>query len=285
MRRVGTGLSVLAAAAATATVAFLTPARAGTLDADYAISLAGLPLGNAEVKSSFDGTRYRLDLRARLTGIAGLFTGGGGGSASAAGVVSGPRPTPGTYTQVSVSSGEQRTVRMGMAGGNVASVEVSPPLDDKPDRVPVSEVHKRGVIDPVSALVMPAVARGPLLDPGNCNRTIPIFYGAVRFDVVLSYGGTRNVQKPGYSGPVLVCNVRYVPIAGHRAFRPATKFMQENRDISVWLVPFESARLLVPLRISVRTMIGTTVIEATRWNIAGAEPTPGREALRNPKTQ
>ena len=46
--------------------------------------------------------------------------------------------------------------------------------------------------------------------------------------------------------------------------------MEENRDMSVWLAPVEGTRVLVPLRISVRTTIGTNIIEATRWTRAGA---------------
>ena len=88
---------------------------------------------------------------------------------------------------------------------------------------------------------MPALARGSLTDPANCNRTIPIFDGAARFDMVLSYGETQSVEKPGYKGPVLVCNARYVPIAGHRSLRPSTKFMEDNKDMQVWLAPVEKA--------------------------------------------
>ena len=152
--------------------------------------------------------------------------------------------------------------------------------------VPLSEAHKRGIVDPVSALVMPAVSSGPLLDPANCDRTIPVFDGAARFDIVLTYAETRQVEKPGYRGPVLVCNARYVPIAGHRSLRPATKFMQDNQDMQVWLAPLEGARLLVPLRIAVQTMVGMSVIEATRWSIDGAQivPTSGRR-LRNSKAE
>ena len=113
------------------------------------------------------------------------------------------------------------------------------------------------------------------------------FVSGTRFDVVLSYGGTRTVEKAGYSGPVLVCNVRYVPIAGHRPARPATKFMTENRDISVWLAPVESQRVLVPVRISVRTMFGMGVAEASSWNVEGdakivpasARPVRARDAV------
>ena len=87
---------------------------------------------------------------------------------------------------------------------------------------------------------------------------------------MLSYAETRQVEKPGYRGPVLVCNVRYVAIAGHRPDRPGTRFMEENRDMSVWLAPIEGTRVLFPMRISVRTMAGVSVIEATRWAATAA---------------
>jgi hypothetical protein len=76
------------------------------------------------------------------------------------------------------------------------------------------------------------------------------------------------VEKSGYSGPVLVCNARYVPIAGHRSTRPSTKFMEDNKDMQVWLAPIQGTRMLVPLRIAVRTMIGMSIVEASHWALA-----------------
>jgi hypothetical protein len=110
---------------------------------------------------------------------------------------------------------------------------------------------------------------GSVTDPSNCDRRIPVFDGASRFDVVLSYGETRAVQVPGYSGDVLVCNVRYVPISGHRPERPGTKFMAENKDMSVWLAPVEGKRVLFPLRVAVQTMVGMSVAEASQWSVEG----------------
>jgi hypothetical protein len=149
----------------------------------------------------------------------------------------------------------------------VTEIQINPPFEERPDRVPVLETHQRGIIDPLSAVVAVTAARGKADDPANCNRTLPVFDGTQRFNISLSYAETRTVQKPGYSGPVLVCNVRYSPVAGHRPTRPAVKFMEENRDMSVWLAPVEGTRMLVPLRISVRTMVGTTVVEAERWRV------------------
>ena len=78
-----------------------------------------------------------------------------------------------------------------------------------------------------------------------------------------------------------MCKARYVPIAGHRALRPATKFMEDNKDMQVWLAPVERSRLLVPLRIAVRTMIGMSVIEASKWDLGeGGAVVPAGPAIR-----
>lgn len=262
MRPTAPALVTLALAAGIAS-----PGQAQTLKVDYDVTLIGLSLGRAELASTFEGSKYKVDAGVKLTGIARLLT-GGRGAATASGTIAGSQPRPAAFAVTSQSSDDQRTVRIGLERGNVAAVEIDPPVDEKPDRVPVKAADKRGVVDPVSALLMPSVTRGNLMDPANCNRTIPVFDGAARFDVVLSYGGIQTVDLPGYGGPVLVCNARYVPISGHRALRPSTKFMRENRDMSVWLAPVEGRRLLFPVRVAVRTMIGMSVIEASRWEVA-----------------
>ena len=98
---------------------------------------------------------------------------------------------------------------------------------------------------------------------------IPVFDGASRFDIVLGYAETRAFDKPGYSGPVLVCNARFRAVSGHRAGKEAVRFMEQNRDMAVWLAPVEASRVLLPMRIEVRTQIGMSVIEAARISIDG----------------
>jgi len=256
-------------------------AQAQTLKVTYDISLAGLPLGTADLSSSFNGSKYEMAGTAKLSGLARMLT-GGKGAATASGTLAGAKPRAANFSVVSKSSDNQRSVRMGIAGGRVAEVEIDPPLEPKPDRVPVKEADKKGIVDPMSALLMPALASKGLTDPANCNRTIPVFDGASRMNVVLTYAETKTAEVPGYSGPVLVCNARYVPISGHRSERPATKFMQENRDMSVWLAPVEGPRLLFPLKVSVRTMIGMGELQASLWSLEGdGKPSsPARRAVK-----
>jgi hypothetical protein len=242
------------------------PADATTLKAEYAISLIGLPLATATVVSSIEGTTYKTEVQARTTGLAGVVA-SGKGAATATGSLAGSQPLPASFVLTSRSSKGPMTLHMALVQGNVAQVEIMPPLEPRPDRIPLVEAHKRGIVDPVSALLLPVHGKGDPIGPASCNRTIPVFDGASRFDIVLSFVESRKADIAGYRGPVIVCNVRYVPLSGHRPERPGTKFMMENRDISVWLAPVEGTRLLAPVRIALMTMIGMSVAEATRFGL------------------
>jgi hypothetical protein len=238
-------------------------AGAASLDARYDVSLLGITLGTASLSGGIDGSGYKLDMAAKLTGIVGGIT-GGRGSGAATGVLVGGKLAPKTFAVSSANSSESRTVRMALDDGSVAGIDIEPPIDEKPDRVPLNESHKRNILDPLSAFLMPVNGKGR---DGACNRTLPIFDGAARYDIRLSSAGTRNVELDGYRGPVFVCQARFVPIAGHRALRPSTKFMAENRDITTWLAPVAGTDMMAPVRISVKTMIGTAVIEASRFRV------------------
>ncbi|MDB5559239.1 MAG: hypothetical protein JWQ36_2173 [Enterovirga sp.] len=241
------------------------PARAADLRVDYRITLAGLTLGSAELKAKLDADRYDLRMNAQLTGLAGLFTASGRGGAVATGSLGGNRPLSSGFSATGKSGSSERTVQMALAAGNASEIRIEPPFEPRPDRVPIEDEHKKGILDPLSAVLGVVATKGGPGDPANCNRTLPVFDGTQRFNVVLTYASKRRVQKPGFSGEVLVCNARYIPVAGHRPERWAVKFMQDNRDIAVWLAPVEGTRVLVPFRIDLRTYFGISVVEAERW--------------------
>ena len=271
MRRARSQVQSLALA-----VALAAAASAGALagpapgvSVDYSVLLAGFDIGTARLASTFVGGRYDLSVTANLTGLVGAVT-GGKGAAKANGALTPVRAVPASFAVSSQTASQSITIRMALARGNLVAADIAPPLIEYPDRVPVTAALKKGVVDPASALLMPALAGKAPTDPANCARTLPVFDGVSRFDLVLSYAETRTVEKPGYSGPVLVCHARYRALAGHRPDRPGVKFMEENREMSVWLAPVEEARVLVPLRISVLTQIGTNIIEATRVSRAVA---------------
>jgi hypothetical protein len=246
-------------------------ARADQVRAHYSVTLLGIPLGSASLDGDVSGGAYRIAVNAKLSGIAALVSSSRGAATAAGGYLKG-LIVPAAYANTSANSKETRTVRIAMQGGAVKGVDISPPVDPVPDRVPLTSAHTRGIVDPLSALIMPVPGSEPVVGPAACNRTLPVYDGFTRFDVTLTYAGTRSVKSRGYAGTVVVCDVRYTPIAGHRIRKPV-QFMADNKDIQVWLAPVGEARVVVPYRISVATMIGTTVIEATAFETdAGRTP-------------
>jgi hypothetical protein len=254
---------VLGAAACVAATA----AQADTLRVRYSVTLVGLSLGTASLAASLNPGHYKIEAAARLTGIASLVSNSKGVAISTGGFAPG-KPLPATYATTSSSSQMTRTVRMALNAGSVRGVDISPPIDEAPDRIPVTDRQKRGVIDPLSALLMPVPGDAPAVGPASCNRTIPVYDGFTRFDVPLTFEGVRQAEAQGYAGPVAVCSARYVPISGHRPTRQVTQFMANNRDMEVWLAPVGRTRILAPFRISVATLVGTTVIEAQEFAVS-----------------
>ncbi|WP_374306241.1 DUF3108 domain-containing protein [Methylocella sp.] len=241
-------------------------AAADVVRARYAVSLVGIRIGDAAAVGALGPDKYRIDFTARLTGVAAMVA-DVKMALSSTGTMQPGVVSPATYATTSANAQETRTVRMAMQGGVVRAVSIVPPWTDLEGRAPVTEAHKRGVLDPTSAFIMPVPPGQPLVGPAACNRRIPVFDGFVRFDLTLSYAGTREAALPGYSGPVSVCAVRYAPIAGHKLQSRSARFMAQNRDIEVWLAPVERAHVVVPVRVALATLAGAAVIEAVEFQI------------------
>lgn len=249
-----------AGAGATAEKSAALPAK--SLRVQYGISLIGLPIGSASIIGTLNPRGYKIEATGKLTGLAGVIINSKGAATSTGGLIGG-KVDPATFAASAATSNYRLTIRMAMAKGNTTGVEITPPYQTMPDRVPLTDADRRGIIDPLSAFIMPVPSDGDQTGPAACNRTLQLFDGGVRFDIILSYTGSRQVTGAGYSGPVAVCAARYRPIAGHRPERPATKFMAANKEIELWLAPVSGTRYVFPYRLSVLSMLGTTVIEAS----------------------
>jgi hypothetical protein len=241
-------------------------ADADTWRASYSVSLIGLPIGRVDISGKISPTAYHVEGNAKIVGLASLLS-SARGAATGSGSIAPGKVLASTFATTAANSKMVRTVRMALADGDVIGVDISPPIVDKPGRIPLRAEDTHGIVDPLGAIFVPVAGREPLVGPAACNRSVPIFDGYTRFNIQLAYVGERHVTAKGYSGPVVVCSARYIPIAGHDPERPAIKFMVENREMEVWLAPIESARVLVPFRASVSTMIGTTVVEASEFSV------------------
>jgi hypothetical protein len=157
-------------------------------------------------------------------------------------------------------------IRMSLSGGTVKELAVEPPTPPAPDRVPITDAHVHGVMDPLTAGLISVASPGDVLTPEACRRTLPIFDGRQRYDLELSFKRMERVRaEHGYQGPAVVCMATYRAIAGHRAERAAIKNLEQSREMEIALAPIAGTRVLAPFRLSIPTMLGPAVLQATQF--------------------
>jgi Protein of unknown function (DUF3108) len=153
-----------------------------------------------------------------------------------------------------------------MSNGTVKEYAAEPPTIPNPDRVPLTEAHRRGVNDPMTATLMPVPGTGDTFVPEACPRKLAIFDGRMRYDLQLAFKRLDKVRsEKGYQGTVVVCAIYFSPVAGHIPERAVIKYLIALRDMEVWLAPIAGTRLMVPYRVTIPTAFGVGLMQATEF--------------------
>lgn len=273
--RLRAGLRVAGVAAVCAGVAFAGcgPARAqGRLEARYEASLAGIVVGKGGWTIDISDDQYSAAASGGSSGLLKAFAGGSGTGASQGRVVAG-NLIPSSYSATTTASKKSEAIRMALANGVVKdfAIDPEPPVD--PDRIPVTDAHRRGVVDPMTGSLLRVPGSGDAVSPEACRTTTAIFDGRIRYDLKLDYKRMETVKaEKGYHGPVVVCAVYFAPIAGYIPDRAAIKYIAAQRNIEVWLAPIAGTRVLVPFKMSIPTPLGTATLEAVEFVTAASPP-------------
>jgi hypothetical protein len=246
--------------------AALGAARAdGRLNAKYSLTVGGVEIGRATLVAEATGTSYEIAATGRITGVLRAVS-SGKGSVAARGAIGMGKVVPQVFAVAAEADGNAEGVRFAVANNAVKELVVEPPIKPLPDRVEITEAHLTNVIDPMSGAFVYVPGTVDMLSAAACDRSIPVFDGRQRYDISLSYLRVEQVKlAKGYSGPAVVCRAAYTPVAGHRPTRYTVKYMQENKEMYVWLGPVAGTRLLAPFKVTVATMIGTAILEATAF--------------------
>jgi len=250
----------------------------GRLDAQYSVTLAGLPIGYGTWTIDIRDDRYNMAASGATSGIMRVFASGRGQS-SARGAVSGGQLVSSNYSSNVYTDKKYDEVRMVINAGQVKEFVAEPPTVPGPERIPLTEAHRRGVADPMTAPLVRIAGTGETLVPQACQRTLSIFDGRMRYDLRLAFKRFERVSSQnGYQGLAVVCAVEFAPIAGHIPQRYAIRYLSETRDMELWLAPIAGTRLLAPYRASIPTPLGEGVMEATQF-LSIAQP--GKASSRN----
>jgi hypothetical protein len=279
-----------------AAVAALTSGLGGNLPADtayaensvftanrivavYRVDIGNFNLGEFKLTTTFRGNDYAMRGEGRFKVLEGLIYEWRGVTASYGRVTdTGPEPTMYAFNYAdSAKMGER--LRMTFDGRAVADVSISPRNRPLPRTIPVTKEQLEGVLDPMSGAFLSAQSENPNGDLAVCDKTLPVFDGRQRYDLVVSPKRMVTVKRTtqgGYGGPAVICAVKFIPIAGYQPDNPAIRLMQQSNEIEVWLIPVRASNRYVPYRIVLPTPVGygsaivTSIQVGTRR--ASAEP-------------
>lgn len=239
----------------------------GQIRATYRVDLAAFNLGELTLIANFNGSAYEMQAKGKFSLITGMLYRVSGKTQSK-GEWSNRGPRPARFA-LSFESGSKKEKReMSFANGAVSDISIVPRKKQNPHRrVPVTKDQLVNVLDPLTAAVLSASSTGAQGDLAVCNRTVPVFDGQQRFDLVLKPKRVDSLAEDApsnLSGQAAVCQVKYVPISGYRPNQAGVKFVSENEDIEVWLVRVPNTALHLPYRIVMPTAWGTGSVTLTK---------------------
>lgn len=225
----------------------------------YSVTLLGLPIASMNFTTVLDGKDYHISGDMRTSALADIID-KTRGKAEVNGRVGKDRLLASTFAYSYTSGRKTRSTEMRLKDGNVQST-VRVPAEKKrrgANWIPVTDAHLRSVLDPLSSLVIPAGS--PV-----CPRTLPIFDGESRMDLVLGMKGVRPYSTAGFSGDVVVCSVRVVPKAGYRKGNDSIEYLRKLSSMEVWFARHPSGAYYAPVYAKVPTKIGQVTVSATQF--------------------
>jgi hypothetical protein len=249
------------------------PAAAqGRLDAQYEATLSGIPVGKGAWTIDIGDDQFTASAFGGTSGLLKSFTGGSGTGAALGRVVNG-NPVATNYTATTTTSKKSEAIHLVLANGNIKEfgIDPEPPVD--PDRLPVTEAHRRGVYDPMTGSMLRVPGTADPLTPEACRTGASIFDGRMRYDLKLDFKRMETVKaERGYRGPVVVCAVYFSPVAGYIPDRPVIKYLAAQRNIEIAFAPVAGTRILVPFWMKIPTPLGPALLEATQFITTATPP-------------
>ncbi len=244
----------------------------GRLDAQYEATLAGIPVGRGAWTIDIADDQFSASAFGGTAGLLKAFAAGSGTGAAQGRVVNGALVST-NYNASTTTSKKTEAIRMVLANGTIKefAIEPQPPVD--PDRIPVTDAHRKGVFDPMTGSMLRVPGTSDPLSPDACRTGAAIFDGRMRYDLKLDFKRMETVKaEKGYQGPVVVCAIYFSPIAGYIPDRPVIKYLTAQRNMEIAFAPVAGTRILVPFRMVIPTPLGTAMLEATQFITTATPP-------------
>src|SRR5690606_14309509 len=143
--------TAIALAAALLAAAAPAPAEAqALLEARYTVTFTGITIGQGSLVVEVNEEGYSAAGSAMVAGLLQMVTGGKGTAAARGQFVDG-RVVPISYAGNSESKNRSQEVRLSGAAGAIEEIVILPKPRERSDRIPLTDEHRRDVVDPMSA--------------------------------------------------------------------------------------------------------------------------------------
>lgn len=200
------------------------------VSAKLSLSFQGLPVGEVRHTVTLNGDKYKITGVVETNTLIKLVS-GVEASFNAIGTAKGQSIEPRVHNVRYKQRKKNGKTKIAFRKDRVRKVSAKPAIRYKPTVIKVTDKHKKDVLDPVSALLF-TTTKGHG-GAAVCNRTLPVFDGKERFDLVVRHVSTKREKVTGYRGPVHTCSVRYVPVAGHRPEKKSVQHLAANRKMRI----------------------------------------------------
>jgi hypothetical protein len=227
---------------------------------EYTVSFLGLAIAKATFESRYENNAYAIHGGVSSAGLARIFD-DTRGTISTSGRIGGDRIEPAAFRADYTSGKKVSLIDIRFAGSKVVSTQVLPPPKPRgADWLPLGAADLAGVADPIAATVIRAGSPDKV-----CGRTVKLYDGEMRADLVLSYVEKGTIAVKGYEGPTVTCRLNFEPVSGYRKGRKALEFLKKKSRIKVTFAPIGQTGIYAPIHATVGTEIGTITIRARQF--------------------
>lgn len=230
-----------------------------TYRTEYRVTLIGLPVARATFTTKITDPGYTITGDITSAGIVNVFTSMDAKSTVTGTMLSGDRMQPESYKLVYTRGKRTRTYDVKYASGNIVETSITPqPNRDSNRWIPVKSADFKSVLDPIGALIIPG-------DGKICARTLPVYDGESRMDLVLAPKGTAKFDAGNVSGEAIVCSVRYQPKSGYNKDQYDIDYLRKATSMEIWFAKTRTGSLYAPVYARVPTRLGMLSITATAF--------------------
>ena len=154
------------------------------LAATYRVEFGAFNLGDFHLTATLAAPKYELKAKGKFSFISGMIY-RASGRTEATGKLSKNGAEPSQFEVTYKGAARRRSAASVSSMAAVDQISIVPSKKPSPRSVPITADQLKNVLDPLTAAFLSVRAKGSSSHLDICKRTVPVFDGRQRFDIVL----------------------------------------------------------------------------------------------------